>query len=91
MVSLNHGQLKKFIITKGGRTITIDSDGNWSYNSPKLIVSQNDKGDIDYRLNSISSDEMLNAVNPYDQYNEVNQEVEQIRLLSKTILESKDN
>lgn len=91
MVSLNHGQLKKFIITKGGRTITIDSDGNWSYDSPKFIVSQNDKGDIDYRLNSISSDEMLNAVNPYDQYNEVNQEVEQIRLLSKTILESKDN
>lgn len=53
MISLNYGQLKKFIITKGESTITIDSDGNCSYDSSKLIISESDKGNINYSLNSI--------------------------------------
>lgn len=91
MISLNHGQLKKFIITKGGRTITIDSDGNWSYDSPKLIISQSDKGNINYSLNSIPSDELLTASSPFEQYSEVSQEVEQVRKLTKTMLKGKEN
>lgn len=91
MVSLNHGQLKKFIITKGERTIAIDSDEKWSYVSPKLSVSQNDKVDINYSLNSISSAELLNVASPFEQYNEVNKEVEQVKILTKTMLKSKEN
>lgn len=91
MISLNHGQLKKFIITKGGRTITIDSDGNWSYDSPKLIISQCDKGNINYSLNSIPSDELLTASSPFEQYSEVSKEVEQVRKLAKTMLKGKEN
>lgn len=90
MVSLNHGQLKTFIITKGGRTITIDSDGNWSFDSPKLIISQSDKGNINYSLNSIPSDELLTAPSPFEQYSEVSQEVEQVRKLTKTMLNGKE-
>ena len=91
MISLNHGQLKKIIITKGGRTIKIDSDGNWSYDSPKLIISQSDKGNINYSLNSIPSDELLTASSPFEQYSEINQEVEQVRKLTKTMLKGKEN
>lgn len=91
MISLNHGQLKKFTITKDGRTITIDSDGNWSYDSPKLIISQSDRGGINYTLNSIPSDELLNVANPFEQYNEVNKEVEQVKILTMTMLKSNEN
>lgn len=91
MLSLTHGQLKKFIITKDGRTIAIDSDGNWSYDSPKLIVSQSDKGDINYTLNSLPSDELLNVANPFEQYNEVNKEVEQVKILTNTMLKNNEN
>lgn len=91
MLSLNHGQLKEFIITKDGRTIAIDSDGNWSYDSPKLIVSQSDKGNINYSLNSIPSDELLTTSTPFEQYSEVSQEVEQVRKLTKTMLKGKEN
>ena len=86
MISLNHGQLQNFIITKGGRTITIDSYGNWSYDSPKLIISQSDKGNINYSLKSIPSDELLAASSPFEQYSEVSQEIEQVRKLTKTML-----
>lgn len=91
MVSLNHGQLRRFIITKGGKTIAIDSDGNWSYNSPKLAVSQSDNGNINYSLNSIPNEELLTVSNPYEQYSKVSQEVEQVRKLIKTILKGKED
>lgn len=91
MISLNYGQLKNFIITKSGRTITIDSYGNWSYDSPKLIISQSDKGNINYSLNSISSDELLTAASPFEQYSEVIQEIEQVRKLTKTMLKGTDS
>jgi len=90
MISLNHGQLKEFIITKGGKTITIDSDGNWIYDSSKLIISQSGNGNINYSLNSIPRDELLTASSPFEQYSEVSQEVEQVRNLTRT-LKGKEN
>ena len=89
-MSLNHGQLKKFIITKGGKTITIDSDGNWIYDSSKLIISQSGNGNINYSLNSIPRDELLTSTSPFEQYSEVSQEVEQVRNLTRT-LKGKEN
>ena len=90
IVFLNHGQLKKFAITKGGKTISINNDGSWSYDSEKLIVSQSDKGNINYSLNSLPSDELLNVSNPFEQYSEVSQEVEQVRKLTKIMLKNEE-
>lgn len=88
MVSIFYGQISKFIITKGGKTIEINGDGSWSYDSPKLTVSQNNKGNITYTLNSIPSVDLLNIASPLEKYNEVCKDVEQVRLLTKTILKS---
>ncbi len=57
----------------------MDSDGNWSFDSPKLFVSQNNEGNINYSLNSIPNDELSSVSTPFEQYTEVSQEVEQVR------------
>ncbi len=82
MIDLHHGQVKQIIITKNEKTIAIDNDGNWSYDSPKLTIKQNNKGTIDYSLNATHSDELSTALTPFEQYSKVCQEVEQIRKLT---------
>ncbi len=91
MISLNRGRLKEFIITKGGIAIKIDSDGNWSYDSSKLIVSQNDQGEVNYSLNSIPSGELSKTPTPFEQYSEASKEVEKVKKLTMTMLNGKEN
>lgn len=86
LISLKHGQFNQFIITKNGITISIDNNGNWSYDSQKFIISQNNNGNINYSLNSMSSDELFNVATPFEHYNEVSQEVEKVRKLTKDII-----
>lgn len=91
MVSLSHGKLKKFIITKNGRTIAIDGDGNWSYDTPRLAMSQSEKDGVNYRLNSIPSEELILMDSPLDEYNKVSQEVDEIKVFTKTMLQPNDD
>lgn len=91
MISLNHGQLEKYIITTRGKTIAFDSDGNSSYDSPKLAISESNEGKINYSLNSIPRDELLTALPLFEQYREVSQEIEQVRKLTNTIFKGKKN
>ncbi len=84
-LSLSYGQLKELVVTKGNKKIAIDRDGNWSYNSPKLFISQDNKGSINYTLNSINNEKLLSEFNPYKHYCEVIQEVEQVSKLAKTM------
>ena len=86
LISLKHGRFNQFIITKNGITISIDNNGNWSYDSQKFIISQNNNGNINYSLNSTSSDELFNVATPFEHYNEVSQEVEKVRKLTKDII-----
>lgn len=84
-ISLKNGQLEKFVLTKNGKTIAIDGDGNWSYGSESLNVSQND-GAVNYSLKSIKQSELSSLSSPLDQFNEVKQEVEGIKVYAKTML-----
>ena len=90
LISLKHGQLNKFVTSKNEKTIAFDGDGNWSYCSPKLIISQTHNGNINYSLNEILSNELSNVSSPFEQFNEVSQEVEQVKRLTKTMLKSKE-
>ena len=86
MMILKDGQLENFIMTKEGKTIEIDSVGNWTYNSQELNVSQNDKGNVSYMVNLVSKEELGSLIEPLEQYNEVSQEVEQVRKLTQTMI-----
>lgn len=85
-ISLNHGQLRDFIITKDGRKIIIDSDGNWSFESPRLNVSQNADGLIHFSLNAIQSSELNSTISPMEQFNKTKKEVDGVKVFVKTIL-----
>lgn len=86
MVSLSHGKLRRFIITKNGRTIEIDGDGNWSYDSPKLAISQSEENGINYSLNSIPTAEIASMASPLEEYTKVSKEVDDIKVFTKKML-----
>ena len=56
-----------------------------SYDSPFLGVSQNNEGNINYRLNSTSSEELANVISPFEQFTQVSQEVDDVRKLTMTM------
>lgn len=51
----------------------------------KFIINQSYKDNINYSLNSITSDELLTTSPPFEQYSEVSQELEQIKKLTKKL------
>ena len=81
MIYLEHGQLKKFIITKNGKTIEFDESVNLSYNSHNLYVNQDHKDATNNSLNSISGDELTSF--------ELRQEIEQVKKLAKNMFKTK--
>lgn len=87
MVSLSYGSLDKFIITKDGRTIGLDGDGNWSYGLDNLSVSQQD-GAVSYSLSSVPQKDFLTVASPFEQLDKANKEVNQTKVYVKTILEN---
>lgn len=91
LVDVSNGRLNKFIVTKGERTIFVDSEGNWSYDTPNLAVSQSGEGKVSFTMNSIPSDELLTIASPYEQYSDVAKEVEEVRKLTKTIVNKSGN
>lgn len=91
LVSVSNGRLNKFVVTKGERTISVDGEGNWSYDTPKLAVSQSGEGKVSFAMNSIPSDELLTMASPYEQYSDVTKEIEEVRKLTKTIVNKSNN
>ena len=73
-------------MTKNKKTVTIDKDGNWSYESPKLFINQTKNGNINYNLNDISKEEISNMDSLSEQYNIINEEVKKVKKLTKDII-----
>ena len=87
-IILNYGKLDKFTITKNGRTISIDKDGNWSFASPKVTINNSKDGKVDYRLNLDSYEELIKNIG-VDQFSPASEEVAQVKQLTKTLFEVK--
>ena len=85
-ILIRNGILKKFTMTKNKKTVTIDKDGNWSYESPKLFINQTKNGNINYNLNDISKEEISNMDSLSEQYNIINEEVKKVKKLTKDII-----
>lgn len=85
-LSLAYGQLERFIIVRNGKTISIDSNGNWSYDSEKLTLSQKE-GEINYHF-TIPSKELSTIASPLEQYSAVCEEINKIKILTKNILKN---
>lgn len=85
LIELKHGKINQFMITKNGKFISIDNEGNWSYNSSKFIISQNNTGNINYCFNSVFKDELLNSSILSEEYDNASQDVENVKKLAKNL------
>lgn len=78
-------------ITKRWRTITVKSNGAWSFDSLDWKVSQNTDKKISYTLNDTVSDEnkIDNCPTLAEVYKEAKEEAEQVRRLAKSLVQPK--
>ena len=77
-IILKHGTLCNITITKEKNTYIIDSDENWTYSSPELVISR-EGGFINYSRDSIPYDEISNITSPAEQFREINEDIEQVK------------
>ncbi len=82
VVSFTYGKLKNLIKTYNDKTISV-SDASWSYETPSLAVTEQD-GTIKYNLTLNSEAELKNA-KPITDFESVKQEVEQVKVLARTL------
>lgn len=81
-IDFYYGQLKCFVLTRNGKTITIDRDGNWTYISQGLTINQSNNGSISYSISLPSIADLAKVPSPLEQYNTVQEEVEGIKKLT---------
>lgn len=87
-ITLEGGKLKSFIITKDGKTISIDNKGNWAYSSSRLDVSQNYEGLVNYNLKALSQADLEKSPSPLEQFNSAKDEVDGVKVFVKTIFKN---
>ena len=83
-INLKNGNLLEFTITRGGRTVTIDNDGNWTFETPKESIKNHSEGNIDYRVNADSYENLLEEIGNIQDIPAI-EEAERVKELSKTL------
>lgn len=83
----NNGTLVKLVITRNGKTITLSNFEEWSYNTDKYAVTQTNDKNVSYGFKSMPVDELESMPTPQEMINTAAEEVEQVRVLAKTLLQ----
>ncbi len=89
ILSLAHGKLEKFMITKKGKTITVDETGEIAHKTPTCTIREKENGEIHYSINIKPGNTLPDKISPLKQYNEIQDELEKAKQLVKTILQDK--
>lgn len=91
-ISMQDGNLSKFIITRNGKTIFLDKTGQWSYQSEKVSVNKDNGLNVNFSLKSENSNQPIGSVLEYqemnaitEEVNNVKEEVENVKKLARTI------
>lgn len=84
-VLLCKGQKKQVVVTKDGKTITINDDNSWVNSSDDKTIALSSQGQVSYNAISILMDN-LSLVSPATDYEEALKEVEDVRRLTLTTL-----
>ena len=88
-ILLEDGALHQFTMTKDGRTISLDGDGKWSYNSPKIAVDHEEDGSIRYQLKMDSYEELAENLLA-NHYDIVQEDVNNIQQYVKSLFANKN-
>lgn len=87
-IKLHYGKLEKFTMTKNGKTVSIDNNGNWTVASPKVSINKSYDGKVNYILNMDSYEELI-AYLDINQFTIANEEVSDAKQMIKTLFETK--
>ena len=85
MINLVNGQLQNYTITKGGKTISLDGEGNWSYVANQVSISYAKNGEINYSLTGFSRDGLETISAPAVKYDMISEEIEEVKNLVKSL------
>ena len=83
-IVLKYGKLEEFKITRNGKTIYIDKNNCWRYDNNKIYASENENGDINFEAKGMSKEEIL-KLNIDEQIKLIDDDIEQVKKLSKTL------
>ena len=83
-IALSYGKLLEFMITKGGKRVQFDKDGNWKFDTDDVSVETSQDGSVSYNMRATSYDELLKCFSQ-NQFSDVQKEVESVKQYSKTI------
>ncbi|MDE6284497.1 MAG: hypothetical protein K2M17_02005 [Bacilli bacterium] len=88
-IALNYGQVTSFIVTRNGKTISLDENNGWSYRTADLsVIKDSESGKMDVNASSLS-DLTTECFDITSEVTAASQEVEMIRKLRKKLLEEK--
>lgn len=73
-IYVTKGKVKQFVVTKNGRTISVNLDGSWSHKRSNKIVSVDPKGNMGYTIANVS-EQKRNNINPIMDYEIAEKEV----------------
>lgn len=85
-ILLKNGKLENFIITKNNKTIEIDNQDNWSYETTDITATKKDTN-ISCSINSKSIKELENQ-NILEHLNVITTEIENTKKLTRTLLKN---
>lgn len=88
IISLIYGNLKKFMITKNGKTITISETGEIIHKTSMYTIKEKENGEINYSLNIKPGKKLPEEISPLKQYNEAQKEIAKAKEFIKTIIKS---
>ena len=88
-LKIEDGLITQAIITKNETTISIDKDGNWSYNTPKLQVKE-ENGIIDYNVKFFKNEYITSQPIP-DILKRIRSEKDKVLTLTKSLSNKKRN
>ena len=88
-----YGEFAKLALTKNGKKITLNKFDQWSYTTDKLSVNQTsmdaDKSKFECTYKDVSTQELDQLVMPQIVVGQVKEEIEQVKSLTKTMLQKK--
>ena len=83
-ILLSYGNLVDFMITRDGKRVHIDKDGNWSFDTDSISVNQSTDGSVGYSIHADSYDTLLESLSN-NHFVTAKEEVEGIKEYSKTL------
>lgn len=88
-IHVNKGEMVEFITTRKGKKISVDRLGNWTYESEEVSsIREGNQVDMTFHITAVNPDQIAKTISPQTEFERIEQEVGEVRTLTKTIFKS---